>query len=71
MISIATKREIKLMKTKNVHDIIQKTKNVFTMVGKTRIWQKLFITKIDDAKLAELKAEARLKYQTIRMHGWD
>jgi|GEM_PF-5818949 len=59
------------MKTKTVHEFIQTTKNFFAKVGETRIWKKLFVLKIDDAKLTELKAEARLKYQTIRMYGWD
>lgn len=59
------------MKTKIVREFIQTIKNFFAKVGETRIWQKLFVIKIDDAKLAELKAETRLKYQTIRMHGWD
>lgn len=59
------------MKTKTVHEFIQTIKSFFAKVGETRIWQKLFVIKIDDAKLAELKAETRLKYQTIRMHGWD
>lgn len=54
------------MKTKNVHESVEKQKNFFAKVGKTRIWKKLFVSRIDYEKVEELKREAQIKYGMMR-----
>jgi hypothetical protein len=54
------------MKTKNVHESVEKPKNFFAKVGETRIWKKLFVSQTDYEKVEELKREAQIKYGMMR-----
>ena len=54
------------MKTKNVHESVEKPKNFFAKVGETKIWKKLFVSQIDYEKVEELKREAQIKYGMMR-----
>jgi len=54
------------MKTKNVHESIEKPKNFFAKVGETRIWKKFFVSRIDFEKVEELKRETQIKYGMMR-----
>ena len=54
------------MKTKNVHESVEKPKNFFATVGEAKIWKKLFVSRIDFEKAEELKREAQIKYGMMR-----
>ncbi len=54
------------MKTKNVHESVEKPKNFFAKVGETKIWKKFFVSQIDYEKVEELKREMQIKYGTWR-----
>ncbi len=56
------------MKKKNVRESVEKLKNFFAMVGKTRIWKKLFVSRIDYEKVEELKREVLIKYGSMRFY---
>ncbi len=56
------------MKKKNVRESVEKLKNFFARVGKTRIWKKLFVSRIDYEKVEELKREALIKYGSMRFY---
>ncbi len=47
-----------MLKVKPVH----KLKNELAKVKETTIWKKLFVSKIDEEKMRELKAEQMIKY---------
>jgi len=50
------------MKTKNVHEPVEKAKSVFAKAGKTKIWKKLFSDQVDYKKIEEMKREMQMKY---------
>ncbi len=54
------------MKTKNAHESLEKPKNFFAKVGETKIWKKLFVSRIDFEKVEELKRKAQMKYGMMR-----
>ena len=56
------------MTIKNAREVIEMAKKFFTKVGESKIWQKLFVSRIDYRMVDEMKRGMQIKYGMTRFY---